>query len=82
MKTPGNMRTLTLALLVVGISTWIFTVCMVWMFIKYQMVPDVLVERFYTCVVGELGMMGMIQVVKTIRAGKDRQAEEKAPENG
>lgn len=82
MKTPGNMRTLTLALLVVGISTWIFTVCMVWLFIKYQMVPDVLVERFYTCVVGELGMMGMIQVVKTIRAGKDRQPEEKAPENG
>lgn len=79
MKTPGNMRTLTLALLVVGISTLIFTVCMVWLFIKYQMVPDVLVERFYTCVVGELGMMGMIQVVKTIRAGKDKGSDKKTP---
>lgn len=82
MKTPGNMRTLTLALLVVGISTLLFTICMIWLFVRCQMLPDVLVERFYTCVVGELGMMGMIQVVKTIRAGKDRQAEEKAPENG
>lgn len=79
MKTPGNMRTLTLALLVVGIYTWIFTVCMVWLFIKYQMVPDVLVERFYTCVVGELGVMGIIQGIKTMCSSKDKGSNKKTP---
>jgi hypothetical protein len=32
----------------------------------FQSIPDVLCERFYTVVVGECGVAGAIQIVKTI----------------
>lgn len=61
-----NFKTLNLILIIVGISTCIFTTVMLIFFYMFQTIPDVLCERFYTVVVGECGVAGAIQVVKTI----------------
>ena len=39
---------------------------MIVLFYKFQSIPDTLCERFFTCVVGELGIAGLIQIVKTV----------------
>lgn len=69
-KQQTEKQTLTTILLVVGISAFAFTAAMIVLFIMFQQVPDTLVERFYTCVVGECGIAGIIQVVKTIFKNK------------
>lgn len=61
-----KIKTLNLILILVGISALIFTVTMIVLFIKYQEIPDTLCERFYTCVIGECGVTGLIQIAKTI----------------
>lgn len=66
-------RTLNVVLLVVGISAFIFTAVMMVFFAIFQQIPDTLCERFYTCVVGECGIAGVIQVVKTIFQNKQSQ---------
>lgn len=60
------MKTLNLILLIIGISTAIFTISMIVIFCIFQSIPDTLCERFYTVVVGECGVAGIIQVIKTI----------------
>lgn len=65
-KMQKNKKTLDIVLIIIGVSTFIFTVIMCVFFAMFQQIPDVLCERFYTCVVGELGATGLIQVVKTI----------------
>jgi hypothetical protein len=39
---------------------------MIVLFCLYQCIPDTLCERFYTVVVGECGVAGIIQIIKTI----------------
>jgi hypothetical protein len=39
---------------------------MIALFCIYQSIPDTLCERFYTVVVGECGVAGIIQIIKTI----------------
>ena len=79
------MKTLTKILLVIGIITLIFTGLMIFLFIKYQTIPDVLVERYFTCVVGECGATAIIQVTKEImkykNKDKDKDNKEECTEN-
>lgn len=66
MKNKKGVKTLTIVLIILGITTILFTVSMIVLFYKFQSIPDTLCERFFTCVVGELGIAGLIQVVKTV----------------
>lgn len=65
-KAKSKMKTLNLILLIIGISTAIFTITMIVLFCIFQSIPDTLCERFYTVVVGECGVAGIIQIIKTI----------------
>lgn len=66
MKANKEKKALDIILLVVGISAFVFTAVMMVFFAIFQQIPDTLCERFYTCVVGECGIAGVIQVVKTV----------------
>ena len=68
--TKKERKILNTILLVIGITTVVFMAAMVWLFVRYQAIPDTLVERYFTCVVGELGVMGVIQVAKSLVAWK------------
>lgn len=68
-------KTLNTILLVIGITTLVFMAVIVGLFIRYQNIPDTLVERYFTCVVGELGVMGVIQVAKSLAAWKQGKEE-------
>ena len=72
MKDKKGIKTLTIILMVVGVLTILFTISMVVLFYKFQSIQDTLCERFFTCVVGELGIAGVIQVVKTIFKNKNQ----------
>jgi uncharacterized membrane protein len=65
-KEKTKMKTLNLILLIIGISTAIFTIAMIVLFCIFQSIPDTLCERFYTVIVGECGVAGIIQIIKTI----------------
>lgn len=54
-----------IVLIVIGILTVIFTVACMWFFFLFQTIPDTLVQMFYTTVVGELLVVGLIRIMKT-----------------
>ena len=65
-KIKEPLNTSTKILILLGITTLIFIIAMIVIFCMYQMVPDVLIERYFTCVVGEGGFLMIIKVVKTV----------------
>jgi hypothetical protein len=65
-KIKEPLNTSTKILILLGITTLIFIIAMIIIFCMYQMVPDVLIERYFTCVVGEGGFLMIIKVVKTV----------------
>jgi hypothetical protein len=65
-KIKKPLNTSTKILILLGITTLIFMIAMIIIFCMYQMVPDVLIERYFTCVVGEGGFLMIIKVVKTV----------------
>lgn len=71
-----SLKVLDLSLIIVGISTFVFTIIMLVFFALFQAIPDTLCERFFTCIVGELGITGLIQVVKTICSNFKKQNTE------
>lgn len=81
MKDKKGIKTLTIILMVVGILTILFTTSMIVLFYKFQSIPDTLCERFFTCVVGELGIAGAIQVVKTIFINKKEKTNDCKADN-
>lgn len=66
MKNKKGIKTLSIVLIILGVTTILFTASMILLFYKFQSIPDTLCERFFTCVVGELGIAGLIQIAKTI----------------
>lgn len=67
----NTIKVLDLILIIVGISTFIFTVIMLIFFYLFQSIPDTLCERFFTVIVGELGITGIIKIVKIIFKNKN-----------
>lgn len=59
------MKTSNIVLIILAIITVAFTVTCLWLFYLYQSIPDTLVDKFYTTIVGELLVTGMIKVFKT-----------------
>lgn len=57
-------KTCNIILLILAITTIAFTVTCLWLFYLYQAIPDTLVDKFYSTIVGELLVMGLIKVFK------------------
>lgn len=53
-------------LLVLGVATVVFTVEMIKIYKEFGSIPDVLVERYFTCVLGEGGFLCIIKSAKVI----------------
>jgi uncharacterized membrane protein len=77
MKIERTVKFLDVMVRAVFVSTFIFTAAMgVMAWIKeWESVATMLVERWFTIMVGELIVMGFIQVVKEIVQAKMNQAE-------
>lgn len=65
MKTKRKIKVINIVLVIVGILTVTFTVACMWMFFLFQQIPDTLVTMFYTTVVGELLVSGLIRMMKS-----------------
>lgn len=66
-----TIKALDLILIIVGVSTFAFTIIMLMFFYLFQAIPDTLCERFFTVIVGELGITGVIKIVKIIFDNKN-----------
>lgn len=55
-------KALNIILTIVAILTVIFTVTMIWLFYLFQSIPETLVTMYFTTVVGELLVTGIIKV--------------------
>lgn len=53
-------------LIVLGVATTVFTVEMIKIYKELGSVPDVLIERYFTCVLGEGGFLCIIKSAKVI----------------
>lgn len=65
-----HLGTMDVILIVLGIATLLFTLKMIQIFERYGAIPDTLVERYFTTVVGEAGIMGVISAFKIKYAAK------------
>lgn len=66
MKTRKNkVKTSNIVLIIVGLLTVIFTIVCLWAFFMFQAIPDTLVQMFYSTVVGELLVVGLIRMMKS-----------------
>lgn len=81
MKIEKTVKFLDLMVRAVFVSTFIFTAAMgVMAWTKeWESVANTLVERWFTIMVGELIVMGFIQVVKEIAQTKINQRGEREP---
>ena len=75
-KIKEPLNTSTKILILLGITTLIFIIAMIIIFCIYQMVPDVLIERYFTCVVGEGRFLMIIKVAKTVVEKKKDKLED------
>ena len=71
-----NMNTLDKVLIYLATLTTLFIAVMIWLFIKYMMVPDTLIVSYFGAVFGELGCMTMIQKAKERKQERDWQLED------
>lgn len=53
-------------LIIIGVTTLVFMIIWTAIFCLVGSVPDVLIERYFTCVLGEGGCLMIIKVIKTI----------------
>lgn len=53
-------------LIIIGVTTLLFMVIWTAIFCLVGSVPDVLIERYFTCVLGEGGCLMIIKVIKTV----------------
>lgn len=69
------MKTMDVILVIVGALLLAFTVTMIWLFYRFQSVPDVLVTAFFACLGTECGVMGWIKTAKE-KARKEQEKED------
>lgn len=65
-----NIGTMDKILVLIGVTTAIFIVTMIFLFVKFQSVPDTLIGCYFGLVGSECGIMGWIKNVK--EKNKDR----------
>lgn len=79
MRTKRRRRrkhTMDIILIIMGVLLVAFTVCMVYLFIRFQAVPDVLISSFFATFGAEGGFMAVIMVAKKLTEGKDEEHQE------
>ena len=74
-------KTLNIVLIIVAIITVAFTVTCLWLFYLYQSVPDMLVDKFYTTIVGELLISGLIKIFKIKEKNNDSRTDDSTCES-
>ena len=69
-------HTMDIILIIMGVLLVAFTVCMVYLFIRFQAVPDALISSFFATFGAEGGFMAVIMVAKKLTEGKDEEHQE------
>ncbi len=72
-----KIGTMDIILIIIGISAFIFTVTMIWIFIAQGDVPDTLITCFFAFIGGECGIMGLIQNTKRKQKNSEKDEEAK-----
>ncbi|MBQ7835381.1 MAG: hypothetical protein IJ385_06315 [Ruminiclostridium sp.] len=72
-----KIGTMDIILIIIGISAFIFTVTMIWIFIVQGDVPDTLITCFFAFIGGECGIMGLIQNTKKKQKNSEKDEEAK-----
>lgn len=63
-KIQKSLKTMNIVLIVIGIYLFLFTGCMIYLYIKTGGIPDTLVTCVFGACTGELGVMGWIKSTK------------------
>ena len=58
-------KTMDTILILIGISVFIFTIVMIWLYLMTGSIPDTLCTCFFVACTGECGFMGWIKTAKT-----------------
>lgn len=58
-------KTMDIILILIGISVFIFTIVMIWLYLMTGSIPDTLCTCFFVACTGECGFMGWIKTAKT-----------------
>lgn len=80
-KKLKKIGTMNLVLIVLGVAVTLFTISTLYIYYKMQVAPDTLVERFFTCIVGEGGFLCIIKVVKTVFCAKNNSSDDSNEDN-
>ena len=59
-----DMKTMDKILILIGITTVIFTIVMIYLYLTTGGIPDTLCTCFFVACTGECGFMGMIKSTK------------------
>lgn len=63
-KTKSRINKIDVFLITILIVTVIFIAAMVWLFVRFQSVPDTLITGFFALIGGECGILGLIKSAK------------------
>lgn len=74
-RAKPKMKTSDMALVIVLTLAIIFTTVMVWLFVKYQSIPDTLVTCVFAALFGELGCLTYIKKLKEKRPYSEEETE-------
>lgn len=64
-KQKKKRHTSNIILVILGLFILIFTGLCMWLFYKFQSIPDTLITAVFGAVFGEAGVMGLIKIFKT-----------------
>jgi predicted permease len=60
----SQKKTMDIILVLVGITTLVFTITMIWLYLTTGGIPDTLCTCFFVACTGECGFMGWIKAAK------------------
>ena len=75
-RTRRKVKTCDIALIIVLLLAIIFTSVIIWLFVKYQSIPDTLVTCVFAALFGELGCLTYIKKLKENRTNSESVEEE------
>lgn len=76
-----NAKTMDIILIIVAILVIAFTVTMIFLFLRYAMVPDTLITCFYAAMASECGIMGWIKTAKVRHQEREWMEEDLEKQN-
>ncbi len=76
MKHLKQKKTMDAILVIIGVTTLIFTITMIWIYLITGGIPDTLCTCFFVACTGECGFMGWIKAAKVRYQEHEWQLEE------